>query len=642
MFKSLIQLFKSKSNTSNIKKENAVQRQERQDIDGWITPHSAQELLNTELRQRYLGLLWQQVSMTREMFENLYQKPSERYAEMVQLLPASESHHHAHLGGMLDHGLEVISFAAKLRQNYVLPLNAAPEEQAKQKDAWTAAVIYLALVHDIGKSIVDIEIQLQDGRRWLAWNGIPTLPYKFRYIKQRDYELHPVLGGFIANQLVAKETFDWLATYPEVFSALMYAMAGHYDKASVLAEIVQKADQNSVALALGGDITKLVQKPVISFAKQLILALRYLVSQKFKISAKGPGDGWLTAEGLWLMSKTTADQIRAYLMGQGISVPSDNRKLFDEMQSHQVIESTSEGTAIWYCQLNADAGWKPKDKFSLLRIKPEVIWDNIDDRPELFAGTICVVEKENESEEKISNTVNEVQDTVPVNKKENRELTSNLQEENTALQSLNPSQNPEAIVEHRENNSVDFLLNMFSDNNEQQVANIPSADAEAGTTILKPEPENLNTHIDVEANTIPEPPTSPASDDSHFKSEGQKFVDWLKEKLLKNQFTFNDRTAKVHIVKDCLFIVSPSSFELYLQEKGEPYNEESINNLQYEFQSLGLHRKRIIKDDTVNFWRCKVIGPKKESFLVGYLVPNTQLFFGDKILINNRHLLLEE
>ena len=77
---------------------------------------------------------------------------------MVQLLPASESHHHSHLGGMLDHGLEVLSFSAKLRQSYVLPQNAAPEEQSKQRDAWTAAVIYAALVHDIGKVIVDIAV----------------------------------------------------------------------------------------------------------------------------------------------------------------------------------------------------------------------------------------------------------------------------------------------------------------------------------------------------------------------------------------------------------------------------------------------------------------------------------------------------
>ncbi|WP_223894304.1 PfkB family carbohydrate kinase [Haemophilus haemolyticus] len=87
-----------------------------------MTPFSASELLNSELRQKYLNLLWQQVSMTQDMFNELYKKPIERYAEMVQLLPASESHHHSHLDGMLDHGLEVLSFSAKLRQSYVLPL----------------------------------------------------------------------------------------------------------------------------------------------------------------------------------------------------------------------------------------------------------------------------------------------------------------------------------------------------------------------------------------------------------------------------------------------------------------------------------------------------------------------------------------
>ena len=62
------------------------------------------------------------------------------------------------------------------------------------------------------------------------------------------------------------------------------------------------------------------------------------------------------------MSKTSADQIRAYLMEQGISVPGDNRKLFDEMQVHK---RTAEDTAIWHCQLKSNAGWEPKDKFSL-------------------------------------------------------------------------------------------------------------------------------------------------------------------------------------------------------------------------------------------------------------------------------------
>ena len=338
--------------------------------------------------------------MTQDMFNELYKKPIERYAEMVQLLPASESHHHSHLGGMLDHGLEVLSFSAKLRQSYVLPQNAAPEEQSKQRDAWTAAVIYAALVHDIGKVIVDIEIQLKDGSRWFPWLGVPTQPYKFKYIKGRDYDLHPVMGSFLANYLIPKEAFAWLAEYPEAFSSLMYAMADHKDKSGLLSEIVQKADQNSVTLALGGDVSKLTQKPITSFAKQLVMALRHLLQHKFKINTpKGPSDGWLTEDALWLMSKPTADQIRAYLLEQGITAPSDNPKLFSEMQSLGIIESTNDGTAIWHCRIKADSGWCPPKAFSLLRIKPEVAWENLNDRPGTFLGRVNI-----ENEEQLSSS----------------------------------------------------------------------------------------------------------------------------------------------------------------------------------------------------------------------------------------------
>lgn len=378
------------------------------DDEGWIPPFTASELLNSELRQKYLNLLWQQVSMTQDMFNELYKKPIERYAEMVQLLPASESHHHSHLGGMLDHGLEVLSFSAKLRQSYVLPQNAAPEEQSKQRDAWTAAVIYAALVHDIGKVIVDIDIQLKDGSRWFPWLGVPTQPYKFKYIKGRDYDLHPVMGSFLANYLIPKESFAWLAEYPEAFSALMYAMADHKDKAGLLSEIVQKADQNSVTLALGGDVSKLTQKPITSFAKQLVMALRHLLQHKFKINTpKGPSDGWLTEDALWLMSKPTADQIRAYLLEQGISAPADNPKLFSEMQSLGIIESTNDGTAIWHCRIKADSGWCPPKAFSLLRIKPEVAWENLNDRPGIFLGRVDIEAEEisnTKIEESVSNT----------------------------------------------------------------------------------------------------------------------------------------------------------------------------------------------------------------------------------------------
>lgn len=50
---------------------------------------------------------------------------------LAQQLPASEYHHHASPGGLLDHMLELMAFAAKLRQRHLLPAGAAREDQAR-------------------------------------------------------------------------------------------------------------------------------------------------------------------------------------------------------------------------------------------------------------------------------------------------------------------------------------------------------------------------------------------------------------------------------------------------------------------------------------------------------------------------------
>ncbi len=45
-------------------------------------------------------------------------------------LPASETDHHAYLGGMLNHGLELAACCLKLRQSYLLPTGQAAQTNA--------------------------------------------------------------------------------------------------------------------------------------------------------------------------------------------------------------------------------------------------------------------------------------------------------------------------------------------------------------------------------------------------------------------------------------------------------------------------------------------------------------------------------
>lgn len=598
--------------------------QPKADNDGWIMPCPASKLLDTELRQKYLNLIWQQVSMTQDMFNELYKKPIERYAEMVQLLPASESHHHSHLGGMLDHGLEVLSFAAKLRQSYVLPQNAAPEEQSRQRDAWTAAVIYAALVHDIGKVIVDIEIQLKDGTRWFPWNGIPTQSYKFKYIKGRDYELHPVTGSYLASYLIPHEAFEWLAEYPEAFSSLMYAMADHKDKSGLLSEIVQKADQNSVALALGGDVSKLVQKPGTSFAKQLVMALRHLLQHKFKINTpKGPADGWLTDEALWLMSKPTADQIRAYLLEQGISAPTDNPKLFNEMQSLGIIESTTDGTAIWHCRIKADSGWCPPKAFSLLRVRPEIAWENLDDRPNAFLGRVDIETDALLNGENTETTIESMMSIPMVAESVNISSPENISAQQSPI--IKESVDMADLV-------MDLFPPMESPENSSIVEETSQVEESEQLAVALPIMEEATSQRKLEK-----------SKESVVIS-GESFVEWLKAGIIGNTLTINNTSAKLHIVKGQLFLVTPGIFQMFFNSKGiTNFTKKDIESLQYSFQDLKLHRKyRQSNNDSVNFWRCKVVGPRKTSHLIGYLIDKTDYFFGNRIPIDNLHLSLIE
>ncbi|XGW41693.1 conjugal transfer nickase/helicase domain-containing protein [Haemophilus influenzae] len=83
---------------------------------------------------------------------------------------------------------------------------------------------------------------------------------------------------------------------------------------------------------------------------------------------------------------------------------------------------------------------------------------------------------------------------------------------------------------------------------------------------------------------------------------------------------------------------------MFFNSKGiANFTKKDIESLQYSFQDLKLHKKyHQSNKDSVNFWRCKVVGPRKTSQLIGYLVDKTDYFFGSKIPIDNLHLSLIE
>lgn len=575
--------------------------------NGFLQPACGQTLLNTPQRQKMLEHIWQRASLSRAQFERLYRPPIARYAELVQLLPASQNHHHAHLGGMLDHGLEIVAYALKIRQTYLLPIGAPPESQSAQAEAWTAAAAYAALIHDLGKIIVDVHIELEDGQIWHPWHGPIKRAYRFRYVTGRNYQLHGAAAALIYTQVLTPDILDWLIGFSELWAQLIFILAGHYEHAGILGEIVVKADQASVAQALGGNPLRALSAPKQSLQRQLADGLRYLVRDTLRLNqADGPADGWLTHDALWLVSKPIADQLRAYLLTQGVEgIPSSNATFFNMLQDQGVIQTNAQDKAIWKATIDNGRGWR--NTFTLLRLSPALIWTDANDRPAAYSGTVQV-----ESGTSADDTQSDAQSLPPSSQQSPPFVSATpfVATVNVPFEHLPPTASDPAEVE--------ALMALLDD------IKTP-LDSHPVTSPIDPEPTHANAGNEPLSETLAETPRQ--------KTElGQGFVDWLKEGIAARRIIINDTKALVHTVAGTAMLVTPGIFKRFVlefpaleaQAKAQELNAWQL--VQRSFEKLKLHRKTA---KSLNIWTCNVVGPRSTKKLRGYLLQDPLTVFNE-------------
>lgn len=548
--------------------------------EGYFLPESSESLLAADHRKKLLERIWQHTALSQPQFDQLYLDPIHRYARYVQQLPASESHHHAYPGGMLDHGLELMACSLKLRQSYLLPSGAAPEDQAAQTDAWSAAIAYGALLHDIGKIAVDLQVEHQDGDLWHPWHGPLKKPYRFRYVAGRDYKLHAAAAGLLYTQILTPRLLDWLSGYPTLWGNLLSLLSNHYEHAATLGELVLQADRVSTAQNIGANPTKALQAPVRSLQHHLLTGLRHLVKNEFKLNQPGAA-GWLTKDHLWLVSKTATDKLRAYLLAQAVDgIPSSNIAMFDELQSHGLVDATPEGKAIWNAAV-ANEGWQ--HRFTFLRLQPRLIWaDEV--RPQCFVGSVELVTDQTALR-------NEAKESAPDQQQTESEI-----------------ETPASLSPNQDFDYLDDLMDMLHETDDNE--NEPAAEG----------PNSKTTH---------------SSD-----YPGRDFLDWLREGIHSHQLLINDSKAKIHGVNGTYFLVTPGIFQCYVatcsQFTTDAEKIEAWRQSQRQFERLDIHVKR---PNGQNIWTCKVQGPRKKSALNGYLLREAEII-SDEPTADNPFLTL--
>ena len=355
-----------------------------------------------------------------------------------------------------------------------------------------------------------------------------------------------------------------------LWGSLLYVLAGQYERAGVLGELVIQADRVSTAQNIGGNPSKALQAPVHSLQHHLVSGLRHLVQHELKLNQQGAA-GWLTQDALWLVSKTVTDKLRAYLLSQSIEgIPSSNIAVFDERLSHGLAESTPEGKAIWTA-LVTQGDWE--QSFTFLRLQPALIWRK-EERPEAFSGTVSVTVDDHPTDAPASPAASEAVST-------GSRQSSSLKD-------------PMAMEDA---DYLGTLLDMFE--------------------LEEPEVSHESSASTLEISI-------PSSD-----NPGQVFLNWVRESIQSHKLIINDSKAKVHTVDGTVFLVTPGLFQRYAQEfpdisQGAEHEGEEWRWVQKQFEKLKFHRKR---GNGLNIWICQVQGPRKKTTLKGYLIEDPKLLF---------------
>ncbi|WP_224418752.1 MULTISPECIES: MobH family relaxase [unclassified Modicisalibacter] len=572
-------------------------RQNTSPPKGYTQPMLGKELLDTPRRQQMIKMLWNTTSLTQSVFDEYLLAPIRRYAELVQRLPASESHHHAYPGGMLDHALEMACYGLRLRQRHLLPPGAKPEDQSSSGELWSAAVIHGALMHDVAKTLVDVEIHLEDGREWRLWHGPIPAAYRVRYRVGREYHLHAAVNPLLCERVLGAKVLDWMMTQPKLFALFMYTIAGHTERGGIVAELIHQADRASVAKALGGDPVQALSAPVESIQRKLAEGLRYMVKEQFKLNKRGEV-AWLTEEALWLVSPRAVNELKAHLYAQGVkSIPGDLNRLYGELQSHGLIEEVTEGKAVWKCEI-VEGDWK--QSFNMIKVPPTLIW-GVENKPAPFRGKITLQGEGAVTADKPSS------EDVAVAKSESDS------ESKTQSGEIQPSQGidtqPYSQASTVGDTLDDDIMALFPEVNselERVLDQVQSADSAEQESSAEP---NSSTS----AKNVGSRPKSNDQKANNTSDLGEQFWQWLKMGVADHSIVINDTKAPIHTVEGTYFLVSPGIFKRFsTKELGD---EEQWKAVQKRFQKLGLH----IRTQGQNIHNVSVEGPNKTRLLKGYL-----------------------
>jgi integrating conjugative element relaxase (TIGR03760 family) len=542
---------------------------------GHLAVLTSDQLLQVTGAGKLLEHLERRSCLAKPVFDRDLLPAVHRFAEFVQLMPASESHHHANVGGLLAHAMETTYHALVLRAGHLLPRNGGAEIVDAQRDYWTYAVFIAALLHDVGKPMTDMRIEMarlgaSEPKRWLPLSGslnecqAEQYAVKFAPKAERDYGSHTKLGTALMMRIVPASALSFMGRSPDVLQELTQYLAGEA-KQGAIAEIVSKADQLSTKNNLeGGSRARFATARSVPLGEQLMSALQDMLRQGGVLPLNRDGAaGWVYDGSVWFVAKRLADAVREHIVARagdeaGIPGEAKNDRLFDCWQEYgQITPNPETKQAIWHVVVHGEDGDGYSHSLSVLRFPLAKVWtDGPSAFPPPMSGRIEVLRRRRGGDD--DGQGKEEAGTVTPAESVGAGMPTS---------SAPTAPEPDSIPAPR-------FVQSAGKSAQRKSATVPEDDAELDDAPLLPRLDR------VPATPKPEEPgpthlhggpSTPGTRAGREPSEAAiAFMRWVQQGLANGSLKYNESGAPVHFVDAGMALVSPAIFRQYALQFGEP------------------------------------------------------------------------
>lgn len=196
-----------------------------------------------------------QIIANEALLDEHYMPAMMRLATLVQMLPASQAHHHRGAGGMLRHSLEVGLWALQQTEGKLIRGVVTPQQRRVIEPRWKLTVFLAGICHDLGKVVTDISVT--DRENELVWDPYCEGLYDwannhkidnyFLHWQEGRGKKHVTISSTLIFSVISKESMGWINKgSKEAWVWLNESLSNNPGSTNQIHNFVVKADQLSV------------------------------------------------------------------------------------------------------------------------------------------------------------------------------------------------------------------------------------------------------------------------------------------------------------------------------------------------------------------------------------------------------------